>query len=72
MGEKNRHFSREFKIDAVQMVTEKKMSVSKVAKVFQGRHKTIGVDVRKGLSAMASNLLTRTGPRAWPGAKFAG
>lgn len=31
MGEKNRHFSREFKIDAVQMVTEKKMSVVQVA-----------------------------------------
>lgn len=31
MGEKNRHFSREFKINAVQLVTEKKMSVRKVA-----------------------------------------
>lgn len=31
MGEKNRHFSREFKIDAVQLVTEKKMPASKVA-----------------------------------------
>ena len=31
MGEKNRHFNREFKIDAVQMVREKKMSVSQVA-----------------------------------------
>jgi len=31
MGKKNRHFSREFKIDAVEMVTEKKMSVRKVA-----------------------------------------
>jgi transposase len=31
MGEKNRHFSREFKRDAVQLVTEKKMPVGKVA-----------------------------------------
>jgi transposase len=31
MGEKNRHFSREFKINAVQLVTEKKMPVNKVA-----------------------------------------
>lgn len=31
MGEINRHFSREFKINAVQLVTEKKMSVLKVA-----------------------------------------
>jgi transposase len=32
MGEKNRHFSREFKKDAVQMVTEKGMPVGKVAR----------------------------------------
>jgi len=32
MGEKNRHFSREFKRDAVQLVTEKGMPVSKVAR----------------------------------------
>jgi transposase len=32
MGEKNRHFSREFKRDAVQLVTEKGMSVGKVAR----------------------------------------
>jgi transposase len=31
MGEKHRHFSREFKRDAVQMVTEKGMAVGKVA-----------------------------------------
>lgn len=31
MGEKNRHFSREFKINAVQLVTEKKMTVRQVA-----------------------------------------
>ena len=31
MGEKNRHFSREFKRDAVQLVTENKMPVGKVA-----------------------------------------
>ena len=31
MGEINRYFSREFKINAVQLVTEKKMSVRKVA-----------------------------------------
>ena len=31
MGMKNRHFSREFKINAVQLVTEKKMSVKMVA-----------------------------------------
>ena len=30
-GGKHRHFSREFKMDAVQLVTEKKMSVRKVA-----------------------------------------
>jgi transposase len=32
MGEKNRHFSREFKRDAVQLVTEKGMPVRKVAR----------------------------------------
>ncbi len=31
MWEKNRHFSREFKRDAVQLVTEKGMPVGKVA-----------------------------------------
>ena len=31
MGEINRYFSREFKINAVQLVTKKKMSVRKVA-----------------------------------------
>lgn len=31
MGKKYRHFSREFKRDAVELVTEKKMPVSKVA-----------------------------------------
>jgi transposase len=32
MEEKHRHFSREFKRDAVQLVTEKGMSVGKVAR----------------------------------------
>jgi transposase len=32
MGGKNRHFSREFKRDAVQLVTEKGMPVGKVAR----------------------------------------
>ena len=32
MGEKHRHFSREFKRDAVQMVTGKGMAVGKVAR----------------------------------------
>ena len=32
MGEKYRHFSREFKRDAVQLVTEKGMSVGQVAR----------------------------------------
>jgi transposase len=31
MGEINRYFSREFKLNAVQLVTEKKMSVRNVA-----------------------------------------
>lgn len=31
MGKLNRYFTREFKINAVQLVTEKKMSVRKVA-----------------------------------------
>ena len=31
MGEINRHFSREFKINAVQLVIEKKMSLRQVA-----------------------------------------
>jgi transposase len=30
-GGKHRHFSREFKMDAIQLVTEKKMPVRKVA-----------------------------------------
>ena len=32
MGEERRHFTREFKRDAVQLVTEKGMSVGKVAR----------------------------------------
>jgi transposase len=32
MGKKNRHFSREFKRDAVELVTEKGMPVGKVAR----------------------------------------
>jgi transposase-like protein len=32
MGEKNRHFTREFKLTAVQLVTEKGMPVGKVAR----------------------------------------
>ncbi len=32
MGEKHRHFSREFKRDAVLLVTEKGMPVGKVAR----------------------------------------
>ena len=32
MGKKNRHFSREFKRDAVQLVTEKGMPIGKVAR----------------------------------------
>jgi transposase len=32
MGDKNRHFSREFKRDAVQLVTEKGMPVGRVAR----------------------------------------
>jgi transposase len=32
MGEKNRHFTREFKRDAVQLVTEKGIAVGKVAR----------------------------------------
>lgn len=32
MGEVNRHFSREFKVHAVQLVTEKGLAVSKVAR----------------------------------------
>ena len=32
MGEENRHFSREFKRDAVLLVTEKRMPVGKVAR----------------------------------------
>jgi transposase len=32
MGARNRHFSREFKLNAVQLVTEKGMAVGKVAR----------------------------------------
>ena len=32
MGKINRHFSREFKLNAVQLVTEKGMAVGKVAR----------------------------------------
>ena len=34
MGEKNRHFSREFKRDAVQLVTKKGMPIGKVPREF--------------------------------------
>ena len=35
MGERHRHFSREFKRDVVQMVTEKGMGVGKVARELE-------------------------------------
>ena len=37
MGDKHRYFSREFKWDAVQLVTERGMPVGKVAREFDIR-----------------------------------
>ena len=58
MGEKNRHFSREFKMDAVQLVTEKKMSVSKVAE---------GLDIHPNLLHLWKRKYLKEGEKAFNG-----
>ena len=58
MGEKNRHFSREFKMDAVQMVTEKKMSVRKVAE---------DLDIHPNLLQIWKSRFLKDGEKAFSG-----
>ena len=58
MGEKNRHFSREFKMDAVQMVTEKKMSVRKVAEEL---------DIHPNLLQIWKSRFLKDGEKAFSG-----
>jgi transposase len=58
MGEKNRHFSREFKRDAVQLVTEKGMPVGKVARE---------VDIHPNLLHLWRRRLLAEGDKAFTG-----
>ncbi len=58
MGEKNRHFSREFKMDAVQLVTEKKMSVRKVAEEL---------DIHPNLLQIWKSRFLKDGEKAFSG-----
>ena len=58
MGGKNRHFSREFKMDAVQMVTEKKMSVRKVAEEL---------DIHPNLLQIWKSRFLKDGEKAFSG-----
>ena len=46
-GEKNRHLSREFKLHAVQLVTEKGMAVSKAGSSLPIRQDQNGLRVRE-------------------------
>lgn len=58
MGERNRHFSREFKRDAVQLVTEKGMPVGKVAREL---------DVHPNLLHQWRRKVLKDGDRAFVG-----
>jgi len=58
MGVKNRHFSREFKINAVQLVTEKKMSARKVAEEL---------DIHPNLLQIWKGKLLKEGEKAFNG-----
>ena len=58
MGMKNRHFSREFKINAVQLVTEKKMSVQKVSEEL---------DIHPKLLHIWKSRFQREGEKAFTG-----
>ena len=51
MGEKNRHFSREFKRDAVQLVTEKGMPVGQVARELDIRPNLLHLCAEKVLGS---------------------
>ncbi len=58
MGERNRHFSREFKRDAVQLVTERGMPVGKVAREL---------DVHPNLLHQWRRKVLKDGDRAFVG-----
>jgi transposase len=58
MGKKHRHFSREFKRDAVQLVTEKGMPVGKVARE---------VDIHPNLLHLWRRRLLAEGDKAFTG-----
>ena len=58
MRERHRHFSREFKIDAVQLVTEKKMSVVQVAK---------DLDIHPNLLHLWKKKFLKEGEKAFSG-----
>src|SRR3989304_9388845 len=58
MGEKNRHFTREFKLTAVQLVTEKGMPVGKVAR---------DLDIHPNLLHIWRREFLREGDKAFTG-----
>ena len=58
MGEKNRHFSREFRRDAVQLVKEKGMPVGKVAR---------GLDIHPNLLHLWRGRFLAEGEKAFVG-----
>jgi transposase len=58
MGEINRYFSREFKINAVHLVTEKKLSVRKVAEEL---------DIHPNLLSIWKGKYLKEGEKAFSG-----
>ena len=58
MGEVNRYFSSEFKINAVQLVTEKKLSVRKVAEKL---------DIHPNLLSIWKGKYLKEGKKAFSG-----
>ncbi len=58
MGEINRHFSREFKINAVQLVTEKNMTVRQVAEEL---------DIHPNLLSIWKGKYLKKGEKAFTG-----
>jgi len=58
MGKRNRHFSREFKINAVQLVTEKKMSMRQVSE---------DLDIHPNLLQIWKGKFLKEGEKAFSG-----
>ena len=58
MGVRNRHFSREFKVNAVQLVIEKKLTVRQVAE---------DLDIHPNLLTIWKNRFLKDGEKAFNG-----